>query len=89
MRFILIIIFIFFRLIIIILRANLIAIRIVLPGSRALYRISISAVPVTELIVKKLLYYLVRVIRGKNSKTLDILSLRVLALSNTYYSFIF
>jgi hypothetical protein len=51
MRFILIIIFILFRLIIIVFRANSIAIRVVLLGSRALYRISISAVLVTELIV--------------------------------------
>jgi hypothetical protein len=49
--------------------------RVVLPGSRALRRISISAVPVTELVVKKPSCYLVRVIGGRSSETLDALSL--------------
>jgi hypothetical protein len=89
MRFVLVIIFILLRLIIIVLRANSIAIRVVLPGFRALCRISISAVPVTELVVKKLLYYPVRAIGGRNSETPDILNLRVPALSDTCYSFIF
>ena len=51
MRFALVIIFIFLRLIIIVLRANPISIRVVLLGSRALRRISISVILVIELIV--------------------------------------
>jgi hypothetical protein len=48
---------------------------VVLPGSRALGRIWISAVPVMELIVKKLSCYLVRAIGGGSSETLNALSL--------------
>jgi hypothetical protein len=51
MRFVLVIIFMLLRLIMIVLRANPIAIRVVLPSSRALYRISISAVLVIELVL--------------------------------------
>jgi hypothetical protein len=51
MRFALVIIFILLRLIIIVLRANPIAMRVVLLGSQALRRISISTIPVIELIV--------------------------------------
>ena len=77
------------RLMMMVLRANPMAMRVVLPGSRALRRISISAVPVTELVVKKPSCYPVRAIGGGSSETPDALSLRVLALSDACYSFIF
>jgi hypothetical protein len=72
-----------------VLRANPMAMRVVLPGSRALRRISISAVPVTELVVKKPSCYPVRAIGGGSSETPDALSLRVPVLSDACYSFIF
>jgi hypothetical protein len=92
MRFVLVIILMLLRLMLImmLLRAIPMAIRVVvLPGSRALGRISISALPVTELVVKKPSCYPVRAIGGGSSETPDALSLQVLALGNACYSFIF
>jgi hypothetical protein len=81
--------FVLLRLMMMVLRAIPMAMRVVLPGSRALHRISISAVPVTELVVKKPSCNPVRAIGGGSSETPDVLNLRVPALSDPCYSFIF
>lgn len=60
---------------------------LVLSDSRALGRISISAVPVTELVVKKPSCY--PVLGGRSSETPDALSLWVLALDDAFHSVIF
>jgi hypothetical protein len=71
--------FMLLRLIMVKVRAIPMVIRVlVLSDSRALGRISISAVPVTELVVKKPSCYPVRALGGESSETPDALSLRVL-----------
>jgi hypothetical protein len=60
------------------LRAIPMAMRVVLSGSRALGRISISGVPVTELVVKKPSCYPVWAIEGRSSETPEAFSLQVL-----------
>jgi hypothetical protein len=70
------------------LRAIPMAMRVlVLSDSRALGRILIFVVPVTELVVKKLSCY--PVLGGKSSEIPDILSLWILALDDMFYGIIF
>jgi hypothetical protein len=78
---VLVIIFMLLRLMMMVLRAIPMAMRVVvLPGSRALRRISISAVPVAELVVKKPSCYPVRAItltkcmHAANKKTANVIS---------------
>jgi hypothetical protein len=87
MRLVLVINFMLLRMIMVGLRAIPMAMRVlVLSDSRALGRISISAVPVTELVVKKPSCY--PVLGGRSSETPDALSLWVLALDDAFHSVI-